>query len=106
MKYSLLSKRFALSKGVKFSIYSAKKSERKDYPKKKNISTHKVTFRYRSKLFARPRETISDTMLGKGKGWGLFCSDWREGAVFSPLICGGSRSSAVGGECGGGKTPP
>jgi hypothetical protein len=61
---------------------------------------------YRSKVFARAHEAISDTRLDKGKGWGLFCSDWREGVVFSPLIYGGSRSSSVGGECGGGKTPP
>ena len=35
-----------------------------------------------------------------------FRSDWREGAVFSWLICGGNRSSTEGGECRRGRTPP
>jgi hypothetical protein len=47
-----------------------------------------ITEWYRSKVFAWADEPVPET----GKGWGLFCSDWREGDVFSPLIYGGSRS--------------
>ena len=35
-----------------------------------------------------------------------FRSDWREGAVFSWLICGGNRSSTEGGECRRGQNSP
>ena len=35
-----------------------------------------------------------------------FRSDWREGAVFSWLICGGNRSSTAGGECRRGQNSP
>jgi hypothetical protein len=42
------------------------------------------------------------------KEWGLFWSDWREGAVFSRLIYGGNpwpRAKSRG-TAGGGRTPP
>ena len=49
---------------------------------------------------------ISSSRLYKGKGWGLFCSDWWEGAVFSALIYGGSRSpEPVEGNAEGAKLP-
>jgi hypothetical protein len=49
---------------------------------------------------------ISDTTLPHGKDWGLFFSDWREGAVFSPRISGGNRSpEPVEGNAEGAKLP-
>jgi hypothetical protein len=63
-------------------------------------------YSYRSKVFAQAHDAISDTRLDKGKGWGLLCSDWREGAVFSALIYGGSRSpEPVEGNAEGAKLP-
>jgi hypothetical protein len=62
--------------------------------------------RKHSKVFVKAHEAISDMRLDKGKGWGLFCSDWWEGAVFSPLIYGGSRSpELVEGNAEGAKLP-
>jgi len=58
------------------------------------------------KIFAQAHEPISETRLRKGKGWRLFCSDWWEGAVFSPLIYGGNRSpELVEGNAEGAKLP-
>jgi hypothetical protein len=49
---------------------------------------------------------ISDTTLSHRKEWSLFCSDWREGAVFSPLVYGGNRSpELVEGNAEGAKLP-
>jgi hypothetical protein len=63
---------------------------------------------YRSKVFARAHGAISEPKFGDGKGWGLFGSDWREGAVFSRFIYGGNpwpRAKSRG-TAGGGRTPP
>ena len=50
---------------------------------------------------------ISDTTLPHGKEWGLFWSDWREGAVFSPLLYGGNRSpEPAEGNAEGARLPP
>jgi hypothetical protein len=60
----------------------------------------------RLEVFAKAHEAISVMGLDKGKGWRLFCTDWREGAVFSPLIYGGSRSpELVEGNAEGAKLP-
>jgi hypothetical protein len=50
-------------------------------------------------------EVISDADLRRRKGWGLFHSDWREGAVFSPLIYGGNRSHPEGWNAEGARLP-
>ena len=49
-----------------------------------------------------------DLMPNVGQGWGLFRSDWREGAVFSRFIYGGNPwpQANARGTAGGGKTPP
>jgi hypothetical protein len=49
---------------------------------------------------------ISDTTLPHGNERGLFFTDWREGAVFSPRISGGNRSPEPGeGNAEGAKLP-
>jgi hypothetical protein len=61
-----------------------------------------ITEWYRSKVFRWADEPVPDTRKGRG----LFCSDWREGDVFSPLIYGGSRSpELVEGNAEGAKLP-
>jgi hypothetical protein len=42
-----------------------------------------VTRWYRSKVFTQAYKGISCNDPHVGKGWDLFWSDWREGAVFS-----------------------
>jgi hypothetical protein len=74
--------------------------------KREKYSADGATNWYRSEVFASSHEAIFQTKLHRGKGWRLFCSDWREGAVFSPLIYGGSRSpELVEGNAEGAKLP-